>query len=99
MVVVLMDAGGLFQCLKVLGVFVIVQGIEGNFLSPRVVGERVGLHPVWVMFALVVAANLWGMIGMLIAIPAAAVVNIIVRIVLQRLYGSQFYKKSDQAGS
>lgn len=96
MVVALMDAGGLAQCLKVLVVFVIVQGIEGNFLSPRVVGERVGLHPVWVMFALVVAANLWGMVGMLIAIPVAAVVNVIVRIVLQRLFGSRFYKESDQ---
>ena len=99
MVVALMDAGNLAQCLQVLVVFVIVQGIEGNFLSPRVVGERVGLHPVLVMFALVVAANLWGIIGMLIAIPVAAVVNIIVRIVLQRLYGSRFYKEPDQVGS
>ena len=96
--VALVDSGGLVMCLKVVGVFVLVQGIEGNFLSPRVVGERVGLHPVWVMFALVVAANLWGMIGMLIAIPVAAVVNIVVRIVLQRLYGSQFYEDPDQIG-
>jgi predicted PurR-regulated permease PerM len=97
--VALMDTGGLVQCLKVVGVFVIVQGIEGNFLSPKVVGERVGLHPAWVMFALVVSANLWGMIGMLIAIPAAAVVNIIVRIVLQRLYDSRFYDDTEQPSS
>jgi len=95
--VALMDAGGLVQCLKVLGVFVIVQGIEGNFLSPKVVGERVGLHPAWVMFALVVAANMWGIVGMLVAIPAAAVVNIVVRIVLQRLYGSRYYDDADPA--
>ncbi|HCK09894.1 MAG: hypothetical protein CME21_17175 [Gemmatimonadetes bacterium] len=91
LVVALMDSGGVSQCIKVLGVFIVVQGVEGNFLSPRVVGERVGLHPVWVMFALVVSAHLWGFLGMLIAIPVAAVVNIIVRIVLQRLYGTSFY--------
>lgn len=95
MIVALMDAGGLVQCVKVLVVFVVVQGIEGNFLSPRVVGERVGLHPAWVMFALVVAANAWGMVGMLVAIPVAAVINIVVRIVLQRLYGSRFYDEAD----
>jgi predicted PurR-regulated permease PerM len=99
LMVALMDTGGgLLLCLKVLGVFVIVQGIEGNFLSPKVVGERVGLHPVWVMFALVVAANLWGVVGMLIAIPVAAVLNIVVRIILQRLYGSRFYKDPSEVG-
>ena len=92
LVVALIDAGSWVQCIKVLLVFVTVQGIEGNFLSPRVVGERVGLHPVWVMFALVVAAHTWGMVGMLIAIPVAAVVNIVVRLVLDRLYGSRFYE-------
>ena len=95
LIVALIDSGSLIQCVKVLVVFVIVQGIEGNFLSPRVVGERVGLHPVWVMFALVVAANMWGMVGMLVAIPVAAVVNIIVRLVLQRIYGSRFYDEDE----
>ena len=95
LIVALIDSGNLIQCAKVLVVFVIVQGIEGNFLSPRVVGERVGLHPVWVMFALVVAANMWGMVGMLVAIPVAAVVNIIVRLVLQRIYGSRFYDEDE----
>jgi predicted PurR-regulated permease PerM len=98
MIVALLDAGGAIQCLKVLAVFVVVQGIEGNFLSPRVVGERVGLHPVWVMFALVVSAHLWGVVGMLVAIPVAAVINIVVRIVLHRLYGSSFYDEADSAG-
>lgn len=97
LIVALMDAGGWVQCLKVLAVFVVVQGIEGNFLSPRVVGRRVGLHPVWVMFALVVAANVYGMVGMLVAIPAAAVVNIIVKIVLQRIYGSRLYEEPQKA--
>ena len=95
MAVALMDAGSGIQVLKVLGVFVVAQGIEGNFLSPRVVGERVGLHPVWVMFALVVAAHLWGVVGMLIAIPAAAVINILVNILTQRLYGSRLYNSAE----
>ena len=93
-VVALLDADPLMNLLKVIVVFVVVQGIEGNFLSPRVVGERVGLHPAWVMFALVVAAHFWGMIGMLIAIPGAAVLNILINILTGRYFSSQYYDLS-----
>ena len=90
--VALLDADPAGSLLKVVGVFVVVQSIEGNFLSPRVVGQRVGLHPVWVMFALVVGAHFWGFIGMLIAIPAAAVVNILCKVIAERYYNSLYYK-------
>lgn len=90
--VALLDADPAGSLLKVIGVFVVVQSIEGNFLSPRVVGQRVGLHPVWVMFALVVGAHFWGFIGMLIAIPVAAVVNILCKVIAERYYNSLYYK-------
>ena len=90
--VALLDADPAGNLFKVIGVFVVVQSIEGNFLSPRVVGQRVGLHPVWVMFALVVGAHFWGFIGMLIAIPAAAVVNILCKVIAERYYNSLYYK-------
>ena len=90
--IALLDADPAGSLLKVVGVFVVVQSIEGNFLSPRVVGQRVGLHPVWVMFALVVGAHFWGFIGMLIAIPAAAVVNILCKVIAERYYNSLYYK-------
>ena len=90
--VALFDADPAGSLLKVVGVFVVVQSIEGNFLSPRVVGQRVGLHPVWVMFALVVGAHFWGFIGMLIAIPVAAVVNLLFKVIAERYYNSLYYK-------
>ena len=81
--------------MKVLVVFVIVQGVEGNFLSPRVVGKKVGLHPAWVIFALVISANLWGFLGMLIAIPVAAVVNIVIRLITTRYFDSVYYRTGE----
>ena len=90
--VALLDADPAGNLLKVIGVFVVVQSIEGNFLSPRVVGQRVGLHPVWVMFALVVGAHFWGFIGLLIAIPGAAVLNILCKVIAERYYNSLYYK-------
>ena len=87
-----LDADPVMGVAKVIVVFVIVQGIEGNFLSPKVVGQRVGLHPGWVMFALVMFAHFWGFIGMVIAIPVAAVINILVRIVTTRYFNSNYYQ-------
>ena len=94
--VALLDVDPFLNLAKVVIVFVVVQGIEGNFLSPRVVGQRVGLHPVWVMFALVTAAHFWGFVGMIVAIPAAAVVNIIFRIASERYYASRYYLKESE---
>lgn len=90
-----LDVDSWVKCVKVLIVFAIVQGVEGNFLSPRVVGQRVGLHPAWVIFALVISANLWGFLGMLIAIPVAAVVNIVVRLVTTRYFDSAYYRAGE----
>ena len=89
--VALLDVDPYYDLIKVVVVFVVVQFVEGNFLSPRVVGQRVGLHPAWVMFALVVFAHFWGFLGMVVAIPAAAVVNILVKILSGRYYSSRYY--------
>jgi predicted PurR-regulated permease PerM len=94
--VALLDVDPFLNLTKVVIVFVVVQGIEGNLLSPRVVGQKVGLHPVWVMFALVTAAHFWGFVGMIFAIPAAAVANIIFRIASGRYYASRYYLKESE---
>lgn len=60
-------------------VFVIGQFLEGNFLTPRLVGERVRLHPVWIMFALLAFGTIFGFIGLLLAVPIAAIIGVIVR--------------------
>ncbi|HEX9327435.1 MAG TPA: AI-2E family transporter, partial [Reyranella sp.] len=64
---------------KVAVVFLVGQMMEGNVLSPKLVGDRVGLHPVWIMFALLAGGSLFGFVGILIAVPTAAVIGVIVR--------------------
>ncbi len=61
------------------GVFLVVQTIESAFLTPRLVGERVGLHPVWVLFAVMAGGEVMGFLGVLIAVPVAAAAAVLVR--------------------
>jgi predicted PurR-regulated permease PerM len=75
--------------LIVLAIFVIGQFIEGNFLTPNLVGKRIGLHAVWVIFALMAGGKLLGFTGMLLAVPLAAMIGVIVR------YTLIWYKQSD----
>jgi predicted PurR-regulated permease PerM len=67
------------------------QFFEGNILQPKLVGESVGLHPVWLMFALFAFGALFGFVGLLIAVPAAAVVGVLVRFALTRYLASPLY--------
>lgn len=73
------------------------QFLEGNILQPKLVGERIGLHPVWLMFALLAFASMFGFVGMLIAVPAAAMVGVLVRFALERYLASELYKGSGDA--
>jgi predicted PurR-regulated permease PerM len=75
-----------------LGIFLAGQFIEGNILSPKLVGASVGLHPVWVMFALLAFGSLFGFVGLLLAVPLAAIVGVIGRFALRRYQQSPFYK-------
>lgn len=72
-------------------VFFAGQFFEGNILQPYLVGNRVGLHPVWLMFALFAFGMLLGFVGLLIAVPAAAAVGVLVRFALKRYLGSPLY--------
>ncbi|WP_262691723.1 AI-2E family transporter [Kordiimonas aestuarii] len=63
----------------VAGVFFVVQTIEGGFLTPKLIGGRVGLHPVWVLFAVFAGGEIAGFVGVLVAVPAAAAIAILVR--------------------
>ena len=77
---------------KVAAVFLVGQMLEGNFLSPKLVGDRVGLHPVWIMFALLAGGSLFGFTGVLIAVPVAAVLGVIVRHFIARYRESDLYR-------
>ena len=75
----------------VAAVFFIGQFIEGNILQPKLVGASVGLHPVWLMFALLAFGAMFGFVGLLIAVPSAAAVGVLVRFALTQYLQSEMY--------
>lgn len=75
----------------VAAVFVIGQIIEGNILTPKLVGSSVNLHPVWLIFALSVFGTLFGFVGMLVAVPVAASIGVLVRFFANRYQNSRLY--------
>jgi predicted PurR-regulated permease PerM len=79
------------QIVIIAGIFAIGQFIEGNFLSPNLVGNRIGLHPVWLMFALFAFGYLFGFVGLLLAVPLAAAVGVLVRFALEQYLKSPLY--------
>jgi predicted PurR-regulated permease PerM len=74
-----------------LGVFLIGQFLEGNILSPKLVGESVGLHPVWLIFALLAFGSLFGFTGLITAVPFAAAAGVILRFAVRRYRESNLY--------
>jgi predicted PurR-regulated permease PerM len=82
----------------VAAVFFVGQFIEGNILSPKLVGKSVGLHPVWLMFALFAFGALFGFVGLLIAVPAAAAIAVLVRFAIARYLESPLYRGHAEAG-
>jgi predicted PurR-regulated permease PerM len=89
--VTLANALGWAMLIKVIITFVIIGAIEGNYLAPRFIGERIGLHPVWIIFALLAGATWFGFLGILIALPSAAIIGVLVRIILEWYRTSKFY--------
>lgn len=80
-----------WSILLVVGIFLAGQFIEGNFLSPKLVGKSVGLHPVWLMFALFAFGYAFGFVGLLLAVPLAAVAGVLVRFGLRQYLNSNLY--------
>jgi predicted PurR-regulated permease PerM len=72
-------------------IFAVGQVLEGNFLTPKLVGDRVGLHPVWIIFALLSGGALFGFVGLLLAVPVAAVIGVLVRFSIARYRASKLY--------
>jgi predicted PurR-regulated permease PerM len=76
----------------VVTVFLVGQILDAAFLSPAIVGSRIGLHPVWLLFALIVFSYLFGFVGILVAVPVTAAVGVLVRYGLQLYLDSNVYR-------
>ncbi len=77
------------------GIFVLGQVVEGNVLTPKLVGGSVGLHPVWLIFALAVFGALFGFVGMLVAVPVAAAIGVLTRFAVSQYKDSRLYRGVD----
>ena len=77
--------------LLIAGIFFFGQLIDGYVLQPKLIGERVGLHPVWLMFALLAFGALFGFVGLLVAVPASASIAVLVRYAISRYLDSDLY--------
>jgi len=75
----------------VVGVVLVGQFLEGNLLAPKLVGESVGLHPVWLIFALLASGYIFGFVGLLLAVPLAAAVGVLTRFAIGRYRASPIY--------
>jgi predicted PurR-regulated permease PerM len=85
----------------VAAIFAIGQTIEGNFLTPKLVGHSVGLHPVWLLFALSAFGTLFGFVGMLVAVPVAATLGVLARFGIRQYLNSMLYRgtEAEQPGA
>ncbi|HXD38911.1 MAG TPA: AI-2E family transporter [Rhodanobacter sp.] len=92
-VAVLVQYGDWLHVLLVCGVFVLGQLLEGYVLVPKLVGDKIGLHPVAVIFAVLAGGYLFGFLGVLLALPAASVIMVLLRYLLERYRMSELYNE------
>jgi predicted PurR-regulated permease PerM len=81
---VVLEPNPILNLVGVVATFTVAQLIEGSFLTPKLVGNRIGLHPVIVIFAVVAGGQLFGFFGILLALPAAAVLSVLIRFAYHR---------------
>ena len=81
--------------LATLAVFVAGQFLEGNIFQPKFVGDSIGVHPVWLMFALLAFGSLFGFVGLLLAVPLAAIIGVLCRFALRQYLASNIYHGGD----
>jgi predicted PurR-regulated permease PerM len=95
MIVALIQFDSSAHVFAVLGVFVAGQIMEGSVITPKLVGSKVGLHPLWIIFGMLSGAALFGFVGILIAVPVTAVTGVLVRFATARYLQSPLYSKTN----
>jgi predicted PurR-regulated permease PerM len=89
-----LDGAGPARLVGVLAVFAIVQSVEGYYLTPKLLGESLNLHPLVVLLGLVIGGNLFGLLGIILAVPVIAAATVILRFVEDNIYQqSEFYQR------
>lgn len=92
-----LEGAGVWRLIGVALIFVIVQSIEGYYLTPKLMGEKLDLHPLWVLLGLVVAGNLFGLLGIILAVPVMAMSRVVLSFLEDLYQKSVFYRRSGQS--
>ncbi|MEM7413997.1 MAG: AI-2E family transporter [Gemmatimonadota bacterium] len=95
--IALVSGNVLWSLATVAIVFVGVQILDGSLISPRIVGDSVGIHPVWVVLAMTLGGYYFGVLGLLVAVPVAAIIKLLIGYGLERYLASGFYQGTDSA--
>lgn len=85
------QAGDLVFTGIIAGIFLIGQLLEGNVITPKLLGESVGMHPLWILFSIMAGASLFGIVGMMISVPVAATIGVLVGFAVERYKDSSYY--------
>ena len=89
-----LDGAGFARIGGVLIVFAIVQSVEGYYLTPKLLGDKLNLHPLWVIIGLVIGGNLFGLIGIILAVPFIAIAQVLLGFLEEIYQESQFYRRA-----
>lgn len=87
-----LDGAGIGRLGSVLLVFIIVQSIEGYYLTPKLLGSSLNLHPLWVLVGLMIGGNLFGLLGIILAVPVIAIAKVVLAFLDQLYLQSNFYR-------
>lgn len=91
---VTLDGAGIGRIAGVLIVFAIVQSVEGYYLTPKLLGSRLNLHPMWVLVGLVIGGNLFGLLGIILAVPVIAIAKVVLGVLEEIYQESNFYRRA-----
>jgi predicted PurR-regulated permease PerM len=89
-----LDGAGIARILGVVAVFIVVQSVEGYYLTPKLLGSRLNLHPLWVLVGLMIGGNLFGLLGIILAVPVIAVAKVVLNFLEELYQQSDFYRSS-----
>ncbi|MEO6726027.1 MAG: AI-2E family transporter [Blastocatellia bacterium] len=89
-----LDGAGIWRMAGILTVFAVVQSIEGYYLTPKLLGSRLNLHPMWVLVGLVIGGNLFGLLGIILAVPVIAVAKVVLGFLEDIYQQTGFYRRT-----
>ena len=95
LVFLVLDGAGIPRLLSVVGLFAAVQSFEGYYLTPKLLGDRLDLSPLWVLIGLLIGGNLFGLIGIVLALPVLAVSKVLLEFLEELYRQSEFYARTD----